>query len=719
MRKLLFLILLSIFMIGCSNDKSKVANDSSVSTSQTLHETQQTTVSTQSPSSEKNLEASYPKVLIPTTNEQINHAILSEGVFCIYNGKKYGFMNDSGNEIAPYIYEYAYPFSEGLACVRLDGKYGFIDDTGKVVIPVVYDKACPFSEGLAYFETGDQYGFLDINGEIAFSFACDSVSSFKEGLAYFSEGGKYGYINQTGEVVIKPAYDDAGYFQNGLAKVRLGFKIGVIDKNGTEIVPMDYEDISYDNGFIIAGWNGKYSCYDKAGNQIFEPVYNSITILPDADSAIVYLGDQPQIIDFKGNIKVSAKYDSMAYYGSKHDDGRIEVRLNGKVGFLDLSDLSEAVPTIYDWTSLFKNGHAVVGKESKYGVIDKKGNIVVPLDYDNIEIFNNGNLALSQGDEYVLADGNGKIINTRKYESIEQIGSCYIVGIAGKYGILDESGAEVIAPAYNYISTSEYNSVYNSKNSFVATDYDLKSGNRIIVAGEDIDTDLSRLLLQNVITPKIKAFSQYQEAGSIKVSSTDDNTMSVSIADGMKDCYKEFKLYDIDGNGKPVLDFYAEPLIRQGPEILSYSGIYSEKNGSLNELVTGYECGGTLGGDTVSLFKDSETSRILIGAVSHAGGFMGNASGCRIYEYQNGETTGIVSYEIIAQKAENHDESDLVKNAALYYDENGSPHNKDTILNADYITEYWRNNKQVTIEDYNRYADRYEVLPDFLYWLQW
>lgn len=718
MRKFLFLILMSILVIGCSNDRSKVTTNSTDGTGQVPYKTQQLPIITQTPPPKEPLKSQYPKILTPTSIDQIDYAVNSEGVFCVYDGEKYGFMDDSGKEITRYIYDYAYPFSEGLACVRLGGKFGFIDDKGDTIISLAYDKAGSFSDGLAYFEAGDKYGFIDKNGNVAFLLNCDSVSSFKEGLAYFSDGGKIGFIDETGKVAIKPVYDDANYFQDGLAKVRLGLKLGIIDKNGTEIVPVDYDKISFDSGFIITESGGKYGCFDKNGNLIFKPVYDNITMLPGEDSAIVYQGDQPEIVDFKGNIEVSAKYDSIAYYGSEYGDGMIEVRINDKVGFLDMYDFTEIIPPVHDWASLFTKGHVVVANGNKYGVIDKNGKTVIPLNYDYIEMFSNGTLALNLGDEYVLADASGNIINTSQYDSIDEIGSCYIVETDGKYGLLDESGAEVVAPIYDYIFTGEYNSVYNSKNCCVATMYGSEFKDCIIETGQDQDTDLSGLLLQNEITPRIKPFNQYQRSGGISIPGSDDETMAISIADGMNDCYKEFKLYDIDGSGNPVLYFYAQSLIREGPGILSYSGLYSVKNGTLNELVTGYECGGTMGGDVVNFFKDTKTSKILIGDCNHAGGFMGNAFGSDIYKYQNGEAKEIVSYVRIDQTVGNHEESDLVKNADLFYDENGNPYNKDTILNADYVTEYWCDGKQVTIETYNKDANRYEILPVFPLWLQ-
>ena len=54
------------------------------------------------------------------------------------NGK-YGFVDKSGKQVIPCVYDYAWNFSDGLAPVKLNGKCGFVDKIGKEVIPCVYD----------------------------------------------------------------------------------------------------------------------------------------------------------------------------------------------------------------------------------------------------------------------------------------------------------------------------------------------------------------------------------------------------------------------------------------------------------------------------------------------------------------------------------------------------------------------------------------------------
>jgi len=725
MRKLLALIITLSLITGCGGNMGNPGINPSAGINLVPNNTWQPILSPTpdtpppvpgTPPTAERQKPQYPIILSPSVTDRIGYAVASEGMFCIYSGEKYGFTNENGDEVSPFTYDYVYPFSDGVACVRLGEKYGFIDKNGNEAIPFNYDKAAPFSEGLAYFASDDKYGFMDRDGNVAFYLDCDSVSSFKEGLAYFSIDGKYGYIDETGKEAIKPIYDDAGYFQDGLAKVRIGFKLGIIDKSGKTIAPAYYDDISFDSGYIIVTSGGKYGCLDKNGNTMLNPIYNGISILPGKDAAIIYLGDESEIIDFKGNVKVRPKYDSISYYGGDAGDGMLTVRLNEKVGFLDLSDYQEAIPPVYDFASPFIRHHAVVSINNKYGVIDMEGNITIPIVYDYIEIFEIGKLALDQGGKYKLADADGKVINDTPYDNITEIGSCYMVNFDGGYGFLDENGTGVGAPIYSYIFTGEYNSVYNSDNCCVASSYNPHIQDSIIIAGPDRAADLSTLLLQNVITPRIRPFSQYEKSGSINIPMSDYNTMDISVLDGMNECWKELKLYDIDGSGKPVLYFYATSLKRQGPGILSYSGLYSVKDNRLNTIVTGYECGGTLGGNSVSFFKDADTSEMMIGTSNHYGGFGGFAGGCDVYSYQNGKANKITSYSWVSQKAGNYDENDLLKNADLFYDGNGNPYSEDNILQASSVAEYTIDDERVTAEAYNNVDKRYECLLNMRLW---
>ena len=59
--------------------------------------------------------------------------------------------------------------------VKKDGKYGFIDKSGNEVIPFVYDGFDYFIDGLAYVRKGDKWGYIDKTGREVTGFLYQSI----------------------------------------------------------------------------------------------------------------------------------------------------------------------------------------------------------------------------------------------------------------------------------------------------------------------------------------------------------------------------------------------------------------------------------------------------------------------------------------------------------------------------------------------------------------
>ena len=59
----------------------------------------------------------YPYQAVPESMGRIDLAVESEGIYWVHSGEAYGFMDVEGEEITPFVYDEAYPFSQGLACV--------------------------------------------------------------------------------------------------------------------------------------------------------------------------------------------------------------------------------------------------------------------------------------------------------------------------------------------------------------------------------------------------------------------------------------------------------------------------------------------------------------------------------------------------------------------------------------------------------------------------
>lgn len=737
----IMVILWLLFLPGCGRKENEAQNEADVSVAiENGDEVSTETKSRESVSEEA--EGQYPLIATPSSVQWIDLVLVSDGAYCIFGDNKYGFMRENGEEIAPFIYDIAYPFSEGLACVYKEGKYGYIDLEGETAIPFAYDRATPFAEGLAYFAAGDSYGFMDKTGEPVFYFECDSVSSFQEGLAYFCKDGYYGYIDQKGQVAIEPVFDDAGYFKEGLAKVMKEGRYGVIDRDGVLVVVAEYDSIDIDDTFIIARSEGKYACFDREGkvlleedniddvyvmtggkgkyirfekadkqglidekgNILIEPVYDWISsLIPEHNLALIWDKELYGVVDFQGEVKIPAIYDSIYYdrYVESAEGGMLILTdADGNRESVDVTDFSEKIPCNYNSIDWIDEDRAVVSLNGLSGIIDREGNEIEPIAYDMIRVFaDDGSVWMKKGEKTWLYNSRGKAVDVNgRFDNIILKENCYLTEKDGRYGFLNEEGEEVVSPVFD--SVDDYK-VYGSDKVYV-------SNYTIIKTGESERTDISEVLLHNEITPRIGLYQEFIRNGRISVddAASDHN----GGQENLKEYKKIYKLYDLDHSGESVLFFYAAPYGQSYFQI-SYSGFYAIQNNQLAELVTGYECGGSLRGDYACLWYDRETSRVLLGTDGLWGGFGGYDSLGVAFDRKDGEMTQAVSFEYIAQSIMDYSEEEL-EHAELLYDWEDKPYTKERLAEAENESalKYSVNGIQTTIEEYQEIRDRYQIL---------
>jgi hypothetical protein len=367
------------------------------------------------------------------------------------------------------------------------------------------------------------------------------------------------------------------------------------------------------------------------------------------------------------------------------------------------------IPFIYNSASSFVGDYAAVSFEGRYGVVDKQGNVVIQFNYDWIKVFPNNTFAISSTGKWGLIDCDGSFIHYIEYGSIQYSGDSYVVEFENKSGFWDASGEEIIP--YKYDHCFEW--VYGADNCFIVNEGYGPQSHSIATLGEIMSSDLSHILLRNEITPRIRPYSQFLKEGFFETEAYEDGSPPFQESVGALNSFLHYyKLYKID-SGAPVMYYYTRPFQQSGfPR--SYSGFYTVKDGQLNTLATGYECGGSMGGDCICFWQDSKTLEIYIGTYYHVGGFGGYAHGGNVYKHKNGTAVSIVSFDFIDQSARNYDESDLLKNAHLFYGVDDAAYSKATIFQAaedhGYVTEYSVNDKRTTAQAYRETTDRYKML---------
>lgn len=650
-------------------------------------------------------------ILISPDREKIEWAIYSEGTYCYGNGSLCGYLSEDGEEITPCIYSDALPFSEGLACVCLDGKYGYISKDGEVALPFIYDQAASFREGVAYFSCGEEYGLMDREGNVVLELTdCDSISSFREGLAYFSVDGQYGYMDKNGRIVVEPVYDDAGYFYKGLAVVMKDGFGGVIGKDGREILPPEYIGISTEDTCIIAQKEDGFSFFDNEGNEvsagawdwvsagsgvfyitqddrkgfadkngkvILEPIYEYVRPIPEKELVIVRNENEEYgILDYEGEVRVPFDYREISYQDEAGGLYVIDAD-TGKAGYLDGEDFSVKIPVIYDRLGDFTEDRAVVKLGEKCGVVRYDGTVEVPIVYDRISLFSDGSIAVWTGETAELTDRQGNRILTGEYSGIIEMGDGYKTWASGKGSeYRDRQGRRI---AHDDFIWPDF--VYGAEHSYILYNGSLLRG------GEENGKSSEEFLLTNQITPRAGLFMEFIKTGSIFDGNGDEESAYTTKIENMPQGRRFSKLYRMGEENIPVLYFYAEPW-RQLTFPESDSGLFTVRNGQVEQLAGANECGGSMRGDWACFWYDTEEKVCKPGTSGIWGGWPGYANGGSIYGLENGRT---------------------VETAFMYIVER--------VPEDEYVEEYRINDKEVSEEEYNAVRERYRYyLPlDFEY----
>ncbi|MCM1118060.1 MAG: WG repeat-containing protein [bacterium] len=691
--------------------------------------------------SQEELEDSSLPMAVSLGDKHIDWIAYSEGRYCYRQGALFGFLAEDGSEIIPCIYSSAAPFSEGLACVCLDGKYGYIGKDGETVLPFVYDQASPFQEGRAYYCRGEEYGLIDRESleELRLE-GYESISTFREGLAYFSRDGLYGYLDRDGQEVIEPIYDDAGYFYDGLAMVRKNGLCGVIERDGREILPCRYLKVDIKEMCIVAEKEeGKY-CFDREGGALLDGAWYYIReeegmisadgedrrVLADGRGKILYetagdsyfapiagrelvvVRDEEEnygIVDYEGQIVVPFEY---AFIYNKIDEVGLSFReAFGKEGYWDVEDFSVKIPPISDRIGEFVMGRAETLQYGKYGVLRTDGTLELPCEYDKISLFSDGSMALWTGDTVELRDSQGNPIHSGKYQYISEVGDGYELVADWHHSYRDRQGRLVVSD-YQY----SMNSVPGSENTYLLED------STLLMAAQESGTDLDEVFLRNRITPEAGLFAKLCQNGSFSYQDQKIPIVQITELGGLERyervCYKLYRIGE-----EKVLYFHAAPWEQASfPE--SCSGLYTVRDGEVKQLLSGYECGGSMRGDYVCFMHDREEDTWKPGIWGRMGGFGGYLTYREVYTLQDGEATQESSVSCYNHSVGDCDQEELMENAELFYDAKDNPYTAETILeleSTENVTEYSVNDRRVAMEVYSAEKERYrEFLPLGLDW---
>lgn len=299
-----------------------------------------------------------------------------------------------------------------------NGKYGFMNTTGKVVIPAKYIRVWypDFSEGLAFVseEQASNEDFIwiciDTLGKKVFDVEkkCYPEESFSEGYAVISNwvSGNYWFINKEGKNAFDNKFGYACKFTNGLARVsdeKFGFSSSYfINKLGEYVNYLPIGGSVFDNGISY--------CYSQLIDTLGNVLIDNIDEWTGASDEFLKVrrNDKWGFIDRKGNIIIDFQYEQ---------DRRKEF---DKFLNLNTDSLDSLPKAIYRNVGFFHEGLASIQKDSLFGFINLKNEIVIEPIFKGVRYFSEGLAGVTlDGKTWGFINKEGKFVIEPQYYFVD------------------------------------------------------------------------------------------------------------------------------------------------------------------------------------------------------------------------------------------------------------------------------------------------------------
>ena len=318
-----------------------------------------------------------------TFNTDLN----GNSIIVVRTDNEQGYYDMEGNYISFHEKCYNKDFFEGMTIIEEGKKFGFMDLSGNVVVKPQYDNVWPFRCGIAMVRSifGEGVQYIDKGGNCINKSDLASGFGFCEGLAAVEVvvNGQYkrGFINQTGDFVIEPIYDHAVVFCGGIANVNLGRKSLYIDKKGNIVEPIfgKYEHRFYNNLMLIQT-NHRYGYVNELNKIEIEPQFTMATHFSEGLAGVKKKGEKYGFIDTTGKYIIEPEFDDVGCFSN----GLCVIKKGKKYGYINkLGDII-IKPTFEEAMRFDNNGLAIVKKDGNYGLIDNKGEWIVSPEFDRI-----------------------------------------------------------------------------------------------------------------------------------------------------------------------------------------------------------------------------------------------------------------------------------------------------------------------------------------------
>ena len=284
-------------------------------------------------------------------------------------------------------------------------------------------------------------------------------------------GDKYGFMDCEGNIIIDPQFDAANeYFSEGLCFVRIGDRKGFIDSTGNFTVEfadsVKFTDHQFQKGLLgvhCFGDDAYKGCaiVNKQGEFVVEANYNKLVKI-NVDGDNLYL---QSVFPLSFILDITENID----YGLLQQDSAI-----ASYNELYSNMPGHLVGAVYDSALGFHNGMCAVKKDSKWGFMDRSGELVIDAVYDSVQNFTEDSIALVRSGAkhiYISYDGSEILSVDSALSNFHCHRAAAIIG--GTKCLIDKNGNKVcdlnVDKVYTFLKDNMATVIKNGKASKIDT----------------------------------------------------------------------------------------------------------------------------------------------------------------------------------------------------------------------------------------------------------
>lgn len=339
--------------------------------------------------------------------------VSTDRIGAIRNGKA-GMLDKSGNEASPFIYDTLLPMKNNKSVVRYQGNQGIINGQGHWVI-TPYKDSLAIYEHFVFYQQGTQSGILDLSEQILYS-TQNPLQPISDKFLISKDLDGYQVIDSKGNLLTENHYDSIYTIHKDLLALKRSETL----------------------------WLFRPSNRQKTG----VPEHTELLGTYAEDAITAKIDGQWGFIGEQGRLRIANRYEGVEEFS----EGLAAVKLIGKWGIINRQEELVIQPA-YDHIAPFYAGLSVVQKNELSGMVDKTGHLVLDVQYESIERFDNYILIKSAG-LLGLADERGNLIRSPQYDSVKTLdGRNFIVSKGNLFGVVDLSGRDIVAVAFESIQT--------------------------------------------------------------------------------------------------------------------------------------------------------------------------------------------------------------------------------------------------------------------------